>query len=49
MNEILEEICDHYCRFPYEWDEDEKGETLIDAICVHCPLNKLEELINGDQ
>ena len=47
MDEILQEICDNYCKYPCEWDEDEQGQTLVDAICVNCPLNKLEEIANG--
>ena len=40
MEEVIEEICDKYCKFPtiYEGkDEDE----LYDKHCDKCPLNRL--------
>lgn len=39
--EIVTAMCEDYCRYPREWDEDQEGETLSDAVCDHCPLNKL--------
>lgn len=45
ISEIIEEvkadICDHYCKWPDTWDEEEQGETLEDGKCVSCPLSKL--------
>lgn len=36
-------MCDKYCRYPYEWDEEKEGQTLDDAVCKDCPLNMLGE------
>lgn len=42
---IAEEMCDYYCRWPYQWNEDEKGMPLDEsAICANCPLNRLMAL-----
>ena len=42
IEEVCNEICNHYCKYPDIWDEEEKGETMIDAVCSQdCPLNKL--------
>lgn len=41
--EILEEvkasICDEYCRYPYQFGEDEEDDLY--AICETCPLERL--------
>lgn len=43
---IRNEMCDKYCRYPYEYDEEEEGIPLSDSeICKSCPLNRLEALI----
>lgn len=37
FEEIKEQMCDKYCRYPHLLDCD------IEDICKDCPLNKLEE------
>ena len=32
-----ERICEHYCRFPYNVEEDD-----LEAICEGCPMSKRE-------
>ena len=33
-------FCDHYCRFPREYDEDLHGVPLAEShICLNCPIN----------
>jgi hypothetical protein len=46
VTEIFEEIktamCNDYCRYPREWDEEEQGQELCDSeVCAACPLNRL--------
>ncbi len=46
VNEIIEEvkykICEDYCRYPREWDEEKEGKELCESeICENCPLNRL--------
>ena len=46
INETFEEVkvamCEDYCRYPREWNEEEEGAELIDSeICQNCPLNRL--------
>ena len=39
IEEIREEICDHYCKYP-ELIEDGK---ILDSICDKCPLDNFME------
>lgn len=41
IEEVKIEMCEEYCRFPHEWDEEVEQETLEDGKCVKCPLNRL--------
>lgn len=46
INDILEdmvkEFCDHYCKYPEQWDEEKEGMELCESeICENCPCNKL--------
>jgi len=42
IEEIKIQICEDYCRYPREWDEEEEGMELIDSdICINCPLGRL--------
>ena len=40
----LAAVCDHYCRFPHEYDEDLHGVPLAESeICKNCPLTLAAE------
>lgn len=42
FEEVKNAICNDYCRYPREWNEEEQGMDLIDSdICANCPLNRL--------
>lgn len=41
VEEIKMDICDHYCKWPNEWDEEELSKILEDGKCADCPLSKL--------
>ena len=42
LQEIADQICNDYCRYPQEWDEDQTGIELSESeICANCPLNRL--------
>ena len=42
IEEVKEEICLRYCKYPDTWDEEKEGIYLADSdICVNCPLNRL--------
>jgi hypothetical protein len=43
IEEVKDQICEDYCRYPREWDEEEHdGLELYDSdICANCPLNRL--------
>lgn len=41
VQQIKAEICDHYCKFPDQYDDGDQ--FLVQEIeCVNCPLNELE-------
>lgn len=39
VEDIKTQMCDHYCRYRDEWDEDDG--PIEDAICKSCPLTRL--------
>ena len=53
LDEIISEICDHYCKYPAiadgkafaeAADQDELTEmaqAILDGYCQKCPLNKI--------
>lgn len=42
LEEVVEEMCNKYCKYPQEWDEEAEGIELSDSdICANCPLNRL--------
>lgn len=43
MNEITEDICDNYCKYPDQYGPgDEEAMRLYEEHCDDCPLNRLE-------
>lgn len=41
FEEIAEQICDEYCKYPQQWDEEKEGVPLSDSeVCRNCPLNR---------
>ena len=46
IEEIKENMCDNYCRFPleysFEFEDPEEGfEEMMSERCANCPLNDL--------
>lgn len=42
LQEVVDDMCEHYCRYPKEWDAEAEGYELEDSdICLNCPLNRL--------
>ena len=43
LMDLTDEICNHYCKYPYEYDpEEHDGVELCDSeICANCPLVRL--------
>jgi len=39
VEDIKTQMCDHYCKYRDEWDEDDG--PIEDAICKSCPLTRL--------
>lgn len=42
IDEICQEICENYCKFPDIWDEEKEGIPLNESdTCKFCPLSDL--------
>ena len=42
LEEIAEEFCNHYCKWPDIWNEDKMGMELSESkYCQECPLSRL--------
>ena len=42
LEEIVEDFCNNYCKWPDLWDEEQEGCELPDSEhCQNCPLNKI--------
>ena len=42
IEDVAKEICECYCKYPEQWDEEKEGMELIESdICANCPLNRL--------
>ena len=42
IEEVKDEICQHYCKWPYQWDEEKEGIELSEStLCKNCPLRRL--------
>lgn len=42
FEDIKEEMCDKYCKFPEKFDcDDEEQYEAFNEICANCPLNRL--------
>ena len=42
IEEVKDDICGNYCKYPDIWDEEAQGIELCESdICRNCPLNRL--------
>lgn len=42
VQEIVEDMCLNYCKYPEKWDEEKEGVELAESdICKNCPLGRL--------
>ena len=42
LEHIAAQICDKYCKYPEQWDEEKEGKELYESeICKNCPLSRL--------
>ena len=42
VEEVKEQMCDHYCKYSENWDAEAKGYELSESdICRNCPLTRL--------
>ena len=40
--DIKEQICAEYCKYPLQWNEEVMGYELSESeVCARCPLNRL--------
>lgn len=41
-DEIANEMCDKYCKYPDQWDEEKEGIPLEESeVCDKCPICRL--------
>ena len=43
--DLIEEVCDRYCKWPDVFEESTCGEARLRIRCESCPLDKLSALI----
>ena len=44
LDRVKSSMCDQYCRYPREYDEEAEGVPFDESgICDNCPLNKYRE------
>lgn len=42
LEDIVSEMCNSYCKWPEQWDEEAQGCELSESdVCANCPLNRL--------
>ena len=43
LEDIKEQICDHFCKFPEAYDHgcEDDNQRMIEERCEKCPLNRL--------
>jgi hypothetical protein len=42
IEDIKEQICNEYCKYPEQWDDKAMGYELCESeVCARCPLNRL--------
>ena len=42
LEQIAEEFCNNYCKYPDIWDEEKEGCELSESdICANCPMSKI--------
>lgn len=42
LEHIAAQICDKYCKYPEQWEEEKEGKELYESeICKNCPLTRL--------
>lgn len=42
LEQIAEDFCNNYCKYPDIWDEEKEGYELCESdICANCPISKL--------
>ena len=42
LEEVANDFCEHYCKYPDKFNEEEEGCELCESeICANCPITKL--------
>ena len=42
LEEIAEDICNNYCKWPTIWDAEKEGIELAESdICAQCPMSRI--------
>ena len=42
LEQIAEDFCNNYCKYPEIWDEEKEGCELSESdICANCPISRI--------
>jgi hypothetical protein len=41
LEDIANDICNNYCKYPDQWDEEKNGPLCDSDVCANCPCNRL--------
>ena len=41
VEDVAEEMCSHYCKYPETWNTERDGDLYESEICKNCPLGRL--------
>lgn len=42
LEQIAEDFCNNYCKYPETWDAEKEGCELSKSdVCKQCPINRL--------
>ena len=42
LEQIAEDFCNNYCKYPDIWDEEKEGCELSESdICANCPMSRI--------
>lgn len=42
LEQIAEDFCNNYCKYPGIWDEEKEGCELSESdICANCPMSRI--------
>ena len=48
LEQIAEDFCNNYCKWPTIWDAEKEGMELMDIdICANCLMSRILKTVEG--